>query len=178
MEVINFIKYKNKKYIGNIDNSFLDKDNHNYFYYNSLLKILKQNEFIIFNIIDDKLKIINQSDNYLIDNEKLYYTNKNINVEFYYKIKIINNTLKISFYLNEIKNYIYFNMISLNFFISNNFINKIIIINNLEFEHPYANNFFKNLHFYLEYMPELNEIIFNDCFIYYGYTPKLKNKIF
>lgn len=56
MEAINYIKRYNKKFIGDVNNSIVDKDNHNYHYYELMNEIDKTKDILI--IMDNKKLLI------------------------------------------------------------------------------------------------------------------------
>lgn len=187
MEAINFINRYKKKYIGNINYLYFDNNNHNYLYYKLLLNTNKQKEYLIF-ILDDKydkyyLKLIGEKiiyeENYIIDDYQVYYKNGNyIKNEFNYKITINNNKLKILFDVNVLLDYLSYPDIEFYLYVpyKYNFINKIKIINNIQYEHPYScTNIIKRINIYFEYMPNLTNIFIKNCNVKYGYIPLLKN---
>lgn len=186
MEAIKFIKQYKKEYIGEIDNSYLDNTKHNYSYYELLLNIDKNKEYLLFTIEKKEnkyyLKLIDKKitddTEYIIDkNEFKYKRNYYSKSEFNYKILMNNNKLKIKFDVNIILDYLYYPFIGYYLYIpyEYNYINKINIKNDIEYEHPYSGgNMIKEFNIFLEYMPNLTKVKVKNCNIKYGYTPILK----
>lgn len=142
MEALNFIKKYHKPYIGNIDNSYYDENNHNYDYY--LDKYIYTFKFDYYDENDKRIEIyksLNKSEynkkyNKILVNDK--YISNEIN-KLYHTIYFFNNEL----YVNDDFLILFIDEYLIKYFLINNYkfsCSKIIIDFNYDFIKKYLNN--------------------------------------